>query len=554
MSLCRGQGSALRAGLLPSIRRGILQSSFTKGAARSRNWSSTSHVQAASIVPTAERYPHLTRSSKFATISKEDVEFFKSTIASPSGVLTAADPQELEGFNQDWMRRFQGKSSLVLRPKTALELSAILRHCNERRLAVVPQGGNTGLVGGSVPVHDEIVVSLAHMNQIRDFDEVSGILTCDAGCVLEVLDGWLAEKGYMMPLDLGAKGSCQIGGNVATNAGGLRLLRYGSLHGTVLSMEVVLPDGRIVELGKPLRKDNTGYDLKQLFIGSEGTLGVITSVSILAPRRPKAVNVAMLGVSDFNKVQEVFKHAKADLNEILSAFEFFDQTCLGLVKQHIPTTREPFEAQTPFYVLVETNGSNKDHDDEKLSLFLEQLMTDGIIEDGALAQDSNQASGMWNIRESITECLAKEGGNYKFDLSVPVPQLYSVVEDMQKHLADKGLYSLDGSASGAVKHIVGFGHMGDGNLHLNLTSTGYSKEIDTAIEPRLYEIVQRHGGSVSAEHGLGLMKAPYLGYSKSESFIDLMRSVKSVFDPNGIMNPYKYFPQHQDMSGSEDKA
>ncbi|TPX67412.1 hypothetical protein SpCBS45565_g03790 [Spizellomyces sp. 'palustris'] len=502
----------------------------------------TTSRSAHSPVLTADRYPHLKRHARYNALTGEDVAFFKSVVKSDAGVITADRPDELDPFNEDWMRRFRGQSKVVLRPKTAAEVAALLQYCNEHRLAVVPQGGNTGLVGGSVPVHDEIVLSLQNMNEIRSFDEVSGILTCDAGCVLEVLDNWLAERGFMMPLDLGAKGSCQIGGNVATNAGGLRLLRYGSLHGTVLSMEVVLPDGRIVELGQPLRKDNTGYDLKQLFIGSEGTLGIITAVSILTPRRPKAVNVAMLGVSTFEGVQEVFKHAKGELNEILSAFEFFDHTCLDLVKHHIPNVREPFTTQTPFYVLIETNGSNKDHDDEKLAVFLEKLMTEGVVEDGALAQDSTQAAGMWSIRETITESLAKEGGNYKYDLSVPVPQLYSVVEEMQERLASVGLFDKNGSATGRVKHVVGFGHMGDGNLHLNLTSTGWAKDIDEAIEPFLYELIQKHGGSISAEHGLGLMKAPYLQYSKSEAFIELMRNIKSVFDPNGILNPYKYFP------------
>ncbi|KAJ3176633.1 hypothetical protein HDU87_004961 [Geranomyces variabilis] len=502
----------------------------------------TARAAAAAQALTSAQYPTLRRNPDFKTLNDNDVAFFKSAIKSPAGVITADTPDELEPFNQDWMRRFKGQSTLVLRPSSTSEVSAVLKYCNDNNIAVVPQGGNTGLVGGSVPVHDEVVLSLQNMNQIREFDPVSGILTCDAGCVLEVLDNHLAQKGFIMPLDLGAKGSCQIGGNVATNAGGLRLLRYGSLHGTVLSMEVVMADGRIVECGKPLRKDNTGFDLKQLFIGSEGTLGVITSVSILTPRRSRAVNVAMLGVSSFDHLMEVFKQAKMDLNEILSAFEFFDRTCLNLVKRHIPNVRAPFDADTRFYVLIETSGSNKDHDDDKLSTFLEHVMTEGMVEDGALAQDATQAAGMWNIRETITESLAKEGGNYKYDLSVPVAQLYDVVEEMQKQLAERGLYAADGSATGAVKHVVGFGHMGDGNLHLNLTSTGWTTELTQAIEPPLYKSIQRRGGSISAEHGVGLMKAPYLSYSKSADFIDLMKSMKKLFDPKGILNPYKYFP------------
>ncbi|KAI8923453.1 hypothetical protein BC831DRAFT_35156 [Entophlyctis helioformis] len=446
------------------------------------------------------------------------------------------------------MRKFRGQSRLVLRPKTTEQVSQVLRYCNEHRIAVVPQGGNTGLVGGSVPVHDEIVLSTQSLNRIRDFDHVSGILTCDSGCILEVLDNWLAERGYMMPLDLGAKGSCHIGGNVATNAGGLRLLRYGSLHGTVLSLEVVLADGTILELGKPLRKDNTGYDLKQLFIGSEGTLGIITSVSILTPPRPKAVNVALLGLDSYESVLALFKHAKTDLGEILSAFEFFDRQCMNLVRKHIAGAREPFDTQTPFYVLIETSGSSKEHDDAKLATFLERVMGDEIVVDGTLAQDATQLAAFWNIRESIPEACAKEGGNFKYDLSVPVSKLYSLVDEMRRHLTAKKLFSASEAEGGApssggdrVSHIVGFGHMGDGNLHLNITTSGWSRNIEDAIEPHIYQLVQDAQGSISAEHGLGLMKAPYLGYSKSPETIALMQRTKALFDPNGILNPYKYF-------------
>jgi D-lactate dehydrogenase (cytochrome) len=341
---------------------------------------------------------------------------------------------------------------------------------------------------------------------------------------------------------LGAKGSCHIGGNVATNAGGLRLLRYGSLHGTVLSLEVVTADGTIMELGKPLRKDNTGYDLKQLFIGSEGTLGIITQVSILTPPKPKSVNVCILGVESYEKVQEAFKMAKRDLGEILSAFEFFDRPCLDLVMKHVShAAREPFEQQTPFYVLIETQGSVKEHDDEKLSMFLEKVMEEEVVQDGILAQDGNQQKLFWDIREGIPEACQKEGGIYKYDLSVPVSQLYSVVLNMRDQLREKKLYHPESPAP--VKHVVGFGHMGDGNLHMNIMTTGRTKEIDQAIEPFVYEITQKNEGSISAEHGLGQVKNQYLEFSKSPEFIAVMRQIKKVFDPKGILNPYKYFPQ-----------
>ncbi|KAI9193563.1 uncharacterized protein BJ171DRAFT_525038 [Polychytrium aggregatum] len=490
---------------------------------------------------TVDKFPQLKRNPKFKAVDSQDLEHFRSIIG-PQGVLT--DKDEIEPFNEDWLRKYRGKTTVVLRPKTSQQVADILKYCNSQSLAVVPQGGNTGLVGGSVPVFDEIVISTQLMNEIESFDEVSGILTCQAGCVLEKLDDWLAEKGYMMPLDLGAKGSCHIGGNVATNAGGIRLLRYGSLHGTVLSLEVATADGSLMELGKPLRKDNTGLDLKHLFVGSEGVLGMITKVSILTPKRSSAVNVAMFALKDFNAVQEAFKRAKSNLSEILSAYEFFDSASFSLVQKHLHI-RDPFSQTAPCYVLIETSGSNKEHDDEKLASFLENLMEDGIIEDGVLAQDSTQMHAFWSIRESISEACVKEGANFKYDLSMPVPSFYELVETMRVRLQEKGFYdpaNPGASEASPVKHVVGFGHIGDGNLHLNIVTSHYSKSVEKAIEPYVYEWTGGKHGSISAEHGLGLMKADYLGYSKSPEMIAYMKKIKDLFDPKGILNPYKYLP------------
>lgn len=261
------------------------------------------------------------------------------------------------------MRKYRGHTKLVLKPESTEQVSKILKYCNENMLAVVPQGGNTGLVGGSVPVFDEIVVNLTRMNKIRSFDDVSGILVADAGVILEVADNFLAEKKHIFPLDLGAKGSCQIGGNVATNAGGLRLLRYGSLHGSVLGIEAVLPDGTIVDDLSKLRKNNTGYDLKQLFIGGEGTIGIITAISIICPQRSSALNVAYFGLESYEKVQEAFKAAKGQLSEILSAFEMMDAQSQQLWCKS-KNSKLPLEGDYPFYCLIETSGSNTDHDSE----------------------------------------------------------------------------------------------------------------------------------------------------------------------------------------------
>ncbi|KAG2190258.1 hypothetical protein INT46_010883 [Mucor plumbeus] len=487
---------------------------------------------------TVDKFPGYVRNENFKKLSDQDVDYFKTIVG--EGGLIHNNQDDLFAFNTDWMHKFRGKSQLVLKPKTTQQVSDILKYCNQQKLAVVPQGGNTGLVGGSVPVFDEVVLSLQNMNKIRGFDNVSGILTADAGCVLEVLDNWLGEKGYMMPLDLGAKGSCHIGGNIATNAGGLRLLRYGSLHGTVLGLEVVLPDGTILDNMSTLRKDNTGYDLKQLFIGSEGTIGVITGVSILTPHRSKAVNVALLGLNSFEDVQKAFKQSRVELSEILSAFEFWDTNALQMFKKHA-TPKDVMEKEYPFYVLIETSGSNKDHDDEKLTNYLENMMIDGVAEDGVVAQDETQIRGLWSLREGFTEALGKEPAVYKYDISMPVPKLYECVEDMRQHLRDGGVF---GQPDSPVTDVVAYGHVGDGNLHLNIAASRLESNVSALIEPYLFEWVAKHQGSISAEHGLGVAKNEFLGYSKSPVMIKMMKTMKNMLDPNGILNPYKYLPSN----------
>ncbi|GLE03755.1 hypothetical protein PINS_up012657 [Pythium insidiosum] len=377
------------------------------------------------------------RNPAFAAWNDDDKRFFEELLT-PAAVLTDLD--DTVPFTTDWLNKYkaQSKHQMVLRPKTTEQVSAILRHCNERRLPVVPQGGNTGLVGGSVPVHDEIVLSLGAMNQVVSFDEVSGILVAEAGCVLEVLDNYVARHGYMMPLDLGAKGTCQIGGNVAANAGGLRLLRYGSLHGTVLGVEAVLADGTVVDCLSTMRKDNTGYDLKQLFIGSEGTLGVVTKVSILTPPRSSSVNVALLGCEDFAAVQRAFVAAKRDLGEVLSAVEFMDRQSLDMVLSQQPHSKDPLEAPCPYYVLLETAGSNATHDMEKLEAYLERAMEDGLVVDGTVAQDAQQARKLFLLREDITLALSARGCVYKYDISLPIANYYEIVEQTRERLAPLG--------------------------------------------------------------------------------------------------------------------
>ncbi|KAK6909043.1 hypothetical protein I203_103053 [Kwoniella mangroviensis CBS 8507] len=484
------------------------------------------------------------RSNQFTQPTKEHLDALKAISSSTLSTLDgSATEEELRSFNDDWMNKYHGKGSIVVKPKTTEEVSEVMKYCYDNGIAVVPQGGNTGLVGGSNPVHDEIILNLSNLNQIRSFDEVSGVLVADGGVILETADHFLAEKGFIFPLDLGAKGSCHIGGNVSTNAGGLRLLRYGSLHGSVLGLEVVLPDGRIWNGLSKLRKDNTGFDIKQLFIGSEGTIGIITAISILCPRRPSAMNVAVFSLESYEAVQKVFAEAKGHLGEILSAFEFFDKQSYALVKKHQEENggeRKVFETEGDFYCLIETGGSNAEHDEAKLTGLLEHLMENEMVLDGVLAQDSTQFQSLWSLRELVPESAGKAGSVYKYDVSVPVGKMYGLVEKMRAKLREGGVLEGDGKSEGPIRAVAGYGHMGDGNLHINIVANKYTDEIEKIVEPYIYEIVAENEGSISAEHGLGVMKAPYIGYSKNETSIELMKQIKQLFDPKGLLNPYKY--------------
>ncbi|CAM6105082.1 unnamed protein product [Calypogeia fissa] len=475
------------------------------------------------------------RDDRFSKLTEEDVSHFRR-ILGDKGVVV--DKDELKVANTDWMNKYRGHSQLLLRPQSTQQVSEILKYCKSRVLAVVPQGGNTGLVGGSVPVFDEIVLNLGAMNKIINFDEVSGILVCEAGCILQSLDEFVGNRGFTMPLDLGAKGSCQIGGNVSTNAGGLRLLRYGSMHANVLGLEVVLADGTILDLLGTLRKDNTGYDLKHLFVGAEGTLGVVTKVSILTPPKLSSTNLAFLAVKDFLNCQRILREAKNQLGEILSAFEFIDRNSMDLTLKHLEGCRDPLpDCKPSFYILLETTGSNVSHDREKLDEFLEGLLEKELISDGTVAQDSGQAASFWRVREGIGEALVKAGAVYKYDLSLPVKDIYGIVEDLRIRIGDSAI-------------VLGYGHLGDGNLHLNIFAPKYDDKILEQLEPYVYEWTASVKGSVSAEHGLGLMKANAIHYSKAPAAVQLMADFKSYLDPLGILNPYKMLPKALDSNSS----
>uniref|UniRef100_A0A7S4NJF4 FAD-binding PCMH-type domain-containing protein n=1 Tax=Paramoeba aestuarina TaxID=180227 RepID=A0A7S4NJF4_9EUKA len=465
----------------------------------------------------------------------EHVGRFEELLGNKGGVLTEED--DIQPFCKDWMGQYGGNKNVVLKPNSTEQVSSLLRYCSEQKIAVVPQGGNTGLVGGSVPLHNhEVILSLSRCNKIQSFDSTSGVVTCGSGVVLEDLDTYLADYGYRVPLDLGAKGTCQIGGNISTNAGGLRLLRYGSLHGTVLGAEVVTGDGRVLDMRNSMRKNNTGYGLHHMFIGAEGTLGVITNISLLATRRLASEQVMFLAVPSFVSAVSVLRQAKEELGEILSAFEFLDQKSLDLVLEFFPDYRYPLsinDNNDNFYVLIETQGSDEGHDIDKLMKFLEKAMEseETKVKDGTIAQSDVQRRDIWRLRESVTLALGKRGGVYKYDFSLPTAEMYDLVQEVDQKIKKSNLD--DGTM------VVGYGHMGDGNLHLNVSAPSRTPFLSDLLEPYLYQRTRDMGGSVSAEHGIGVMKKNYLGYNKEESVVRVMRELKGLMDPAGIMNPGK---------------
>jgi FAD/FMN-containing dehydrogenase len=443
-------------------------------------------------------------------------------------------------------KKYRGTSSIVVRPESTEEVSSILQYCYSQHIGVVPQAGNTGLVGGSVPLQDEVILSVERLNQIHALDETTGIVKCGAGCILHDLQDYAARHQYMVPVDLGSKGTCQVGGNVSTNAGGQYYYRYGSLHANVLGMEVVLADGRILDLSYSAvnLKDNTGYDLKHLFIGAEGTLGVITNVALLCPRLPRSKTAAFVACDSFDQVRRTLTMAKTYLGEILAAFEFMDDQVMKIVTERhgkdimIPLQRTLRDDSVyPYGILIETQGSDEGHDTAKMEQFLETVMEQGVVVDGILAQDWRQVQELWRFRELCNPSVAATGYVYKYDVSLPVPEFPRFIDEMRNRL---------GSVVGErTIQNPNWGHVIDGNLHFNVVSPGmYEKdeELLATLEPFIFESVLRRKGSISAEHGLGICKNEYLSMVRDPNVLATMRSIKGLLDPNGILQPGKYLP------------
>ncbi|CAD8213475.1 unnamed protein product [Paramecium octaurelia] len=436
-------------------------------------------------------------------------------IVGTTNILT----QDLNPFNTDWMNKYVGSSEIVLTPQTTDQVSQILRFCNENSLKVVPQSGNTGLVGGSVPIKDEIIISMRKMNQIYEFDLNSAIITSDSGVILENLNNYLFQYKYQMPWDLGARGSCMLGGNISTNAGGLNVVKHGLLRNYVLGLEVVLPNGKILNLLNKNRKDNTGTDLKQLFIGSEGTLGIITKANVLCIPIPNEKKVFFLELKSFQDVIKVLQKVKR--NEQLLAFEFMEGKILHKNMHRHSGNKLPFDFQEDkYYVLLEIAGQSLNVDQFSLDMM---EFTEEIV----MNQNEKEAQFLWKLREEIAESMGKMGYVLKYDVSIPPDKFEWLVN--QIYPKREGPF-----------HVY-YGHVGDGNVHINIVFESLSelhKEEDK-IEQKLFGLVKSQGGSISAEHGIGQHKRKYMELQKGRDVLGCLSEIKRLFDPNGIMNPNK---------------
>jgi len=447
-------------------------------------------------------------------------------IVGARNVLT--DPAQTKPYFTDWRRQYGAPAECVVRPGTTAEVSDVVALCGRQEVAVVAQGGNTGLVGGSVPTgtRREIVLSLARMNRIRSLDPLNDTITVEAGCVLAAVQKAAEDAGRLFPLSLAAEGSCQIGGNLSTNAGGVNVLRYGTAREQVLGLEVVLADGRVWDGLRALRKDNTGYDLKQLFIGAEGTLGVITAAVLRLFPRPSATATAWIALDSPRAAVELLGGLRERLGERLSAFELVSRACVEAVLAHSPGLQDPLAVTHPWYVLAELGDSG---DPAALRERVESALADcaelGALRDAALAQSGEQSRELWRIRETIPEA---QFTNVKHDVSVPVSRIAEFIDQ-----AGRGLRERFGEIA-----IYCFGHVGDGNLHYNVGSEalmGRREEVSRVV----YDALDAFGGSISAEHGLGQLKREEIRRHKHPLELELMRSLKRMLDPGGLMNPGK---------------
>ena len=453
------------------------------------------------------------------------------TIVGATRVLTDAD--DIAPYCTDWRNRYSGSASCVVLPGSTEEVAAVVRTCAAAGTVIVPQGGNTGLCGGATPIGGEVVIALTRLNRIRAVDVDNNSITVEAGCTLQAVQEAAREADRLFPLSLAAEGSATIGGNLSTNAGGVQVLRYGNARELTLGLEVVLADGRIWNGLRALRKDNTGYDLKHLFIGAEGTLGLITAATLKLFPRPRAQATAWVAVPHPAAAVRLLARLRDAAGDNVTAFEIVGRAALELVLRHIPNARDPLAGKPAWQVLIELSGTRDD-----LSASLEQALqeaaADGLVDDAALAASEAQTAALWALRENVSEAQKIEGVSIKHDIAVPVSRIAEFIAR-----ADAALLT----AFPQVR-IVCFGHIGDGNLHYNQSRPDVQSNVEFiaqtgAVNRIVHDLVHELGGSISAEHGLGQLKREEVLRYKSQTEMDMMRSVKQALDPRGLMNPGK---------------
>jgi FAD/FMN-containing dehydrogenase len=455
---------------------------------------------------------------------------FREIVGDKYAVTDAAD---IAPYLTEERDLYHGRSPLVLRPGSTAEVSAICRLASEYKIALVPQGGNTGLVGGQTPHNGEIVISMRRMDKIRDIDTSSNTMTCEAGVVLQIAQQRASEVDRLFPLSLGAEGSCTIGGNLSTNAGGTAALAYGVAREMALGLEVVLADGRVLNGLSKLKKDNTGYDLRNLFIGAEGTLGIITAATLKLFPKPRAVETAFVGLASPAAALKLLSISQNEAAGSLTSFELLADIAVDFSVRHGIDIRDPLQSKHPWYVLMELS-SPRDDARATLEAILAQGLEEGIVDDAVIAASLGQRAGFWKLRDEMSAAQKPEGGSIKHDISVPVVAVPEFIAE-----ANAAVVKLIPGA-----RPVPFGHLGDGNIHYNVSQPVGAEPADFLarwheVNEVVFAIVLRMGGSISAEHGIGVLKRDELPAVKDKVAIELMRGIKAMLDPQGIMNPGK---------------
>ena len=451
------------------------------------------------------------------------------TLVDPGKVLT--DAASLEAYGKDWTKHYPPAPSAIVFPKTVEQVQAIVCWANAHKVALVPSGGRTGLSAGAVAANGEVVVSFDYMNQILDFNAFDRTVVCQPGVITRQLQAYAEEQGLYYPVDFASSGSSQVGGNIGTNAGGIKVIRYGMTRNWVAGLKVVTGKGELLELNKDLIKNATGYDLRQLFIGAEGTLGFVVEATMRLDRAPRNLTAMVLGTPDFDSIMPVLHAFQGKLD--LTAFEFFSDKGLAkiLARGDVPA---PFETDCPFYALLEFEASIEEVANEALATF-EHCVEQGWVLDGVMSQSDTQLKNLWKLREYLSETIS-HWTPYKNDISVTVSKVPAFLRDIDAIVAEHY----------PDYEVVWYGHIDDGNLHLNILTPEHMSKDDffascTKVNKWVFDIVKRYNGSISAEHGVGMTKRDYLGYSRSPEEIACMKAIKAVFDPNGIMNPGKIF-------------